>query len=261
MVDELEIARAKRWWQAGRPIARIDRAARFVDDVGFALLFPKAGVDLPTLWQAASDRSPIEGESDWGPDIDRVWRWKDELPRRGLAWYGEFVRGRKSFLSPSLLSDLYPRSGRPDDFEETTFSPDAHRIARILLLDGRQSTAVLREALDVEGSRGAERFGRAVGELARALVVTNFGTQDEGHSWPSAVLELTMRAFTVPRKRDPQISRLNVARTFLNTMLVAQPYHLGNAFHAGATAARETFEELVALGEAERDGPAYRLVH
>ncbi len=129
------------------------------------------------------------------------------------------------------------------------------------MLDGKQSTAVLREALDVEGSRGAERFGKAVGELARALVVTNFGTKDEGHSWPSAVLELTMRVFTVPKERVPATCRLNIGRTFLDTMLVAQPFHLGNAFHGGATAARETFEELVALGEAERDGPAYRLVH
>jgi hypothetical protein len=188
--------------------------------------------------------------------MDRVWRWKDEL-RRGLAWYGGFVRGRKSFLSPSLLADLYPRTGRPDDFEEATFSPDAHRIARILLLDGRQSTAVLREALDVEGSRGAERFGKAVGELARALVVTNFGTKDEGHSWPSAVLELTTRVFKISKKRDADACRLNVARTFLDTMLVAQPYHLGNAFHAGATA-RASRSRSVALGEAERDGPAYR---
>ena len=260
MVDELEVARAKRWWQAGRPVARIDRAGRFIDDVGFAMLFPKAGVELPTLWQATTDRSPSEGEGDWGPDMDRIWRWKDELPRRGLAWYGGFVRGRKSFLAPSLLADLYPRSGRPDDFEEAMFSPDAYRIARILLLDGRQSTAVLREALDVEGSRGAERFGKAVGELARALVVTNHGTKDEGHSWPSAVLELTMRVFKVPKERDADVCRLNVARRFLDTMVVAQPYHLGNAFHAGAGAARESFEELVALGEAERDGPAYRLV-
>jgi len=72
--------------------SRIDRAARFVDDVGFALLFPKAGVELPSLWRATTDRTPSEGEGDWGPDMDRVWRWKDELPRRGLAWYGEFVR-------------------------------------------------------------------------------------------------------------------------------------------------------------------------
>ena len=254
------MTRARRWWQSGPPIKRIDRAARFVDDVGFALLFPKANVELPSLWQAASDRPLSEGEGDWGTDMDRVWRWKDELPRRGLAWYGEFVRGRKSFLSRTLLGDLYPRAGAPDDFAEAAFSPDAHRIARILLLDGPQSTAVLREALDIEGSRGAERFSRAVGELARAHVVTNFGTQDEGTGWPSAVLELTARVFSIPARRDPATCRLNVARAFLDTMVIAQPYHLGNAFHWGAAGARSAFEELVARGEAARDGPAYRLL-
>lgn len=258
--SDLDAARARRWWQTGRPIARIDRAARFVDDVGFALLFPKAGVELPSLWRAASDRSFAEMEHEWGPDIERVWRWKDELPRRGLAWYGEFVRGRRSFLSPALLADLYPRSGRPEDIDEATLSPDARRIARILLRSGPQPTAALREALDVEGKRGAERISRALGELGRALVITNFGTEDEGGGWPSAVLELTTRAFTIPPERDPGVCRLNAARTFLNTMLAAQPNHLGNAFHWGANAARDAFEELVARGEAARDGPAYRLI-
>ena len=258
--DDLEAARARRWWQTSRHLGRIDRAARFVDDVGFALLFPKKGVELPSLWEAASDRPLTDAVEAWnGSDIERVWRWKDELPHRGLAWYGEFVRGRKSFLSPRLLADLYPRSGAADDFDETALSPDARRIARILLLDGPQSTAALREALDVQGSRGSERFSKAVGDLARAFVVTNFGTQDEGTGWPSAVLELTMRVFTIPRRRDPDNSRLNAARTFLDTMVFAQPYHLGNAFHWGASAARETFEELVARGEADRDGPGYRL--
>ena len=256
MAEDLETARAKRWWQAGKPIARIDRAARFIDDVGFALLFPKKGVGLPTLWEAATDRPVMDAQGEWAPEMERVWRWKDELPRRGLAWYGEFVRGRKSFLSPALLTALYPRSGHPEDFEEATFSPDARRIARILLLDGPQSTAVLREALDVEGSRGAERFGKAVGELARVQVVTHFGTRDEGGGWPSAVLELTARAFSIPRTRDADACRLRVARTFLDTMIVAQPYHLGNAFHGGATAARVVFLD----GNAFTSRPGPRLV-
>jgi hypothetical protein len=260
--DDLDAARAQRWWRTGRRVGRIDRAARFVDDVGFALLFPTKGVELPSLWEAASDRPLAEAVEAWGgSDIDRVWRWKDELPRRGLAWYGAFVRGRKSFLSPSLLADLYPRSGRPDDLDEADLSPDARRIARILLLDGPQSTAVLREALDVQGRVGGERFTRTVAELGRALVVTNLGTRDEGTGWPSAILELTARAFTIPHGRDRDASRLRATRTFLDTMVFAQPYHLGNAFHWGASAARDAFEELVSHGEADRDGPGYRLRH
>ena len=41
---------------------------------------------------------------------------------------------------------------------------------------------------------------------------------------------------------------------------LAQPNHLGNAFHWGASRARAAFERLVEVGEAERDGSAYRLV-
>jgi hypothetical protein len=138
-------------------------------------------------------------------------------------------------------------------------SDSANRIARILLRSGPQSTAALREALAVEGSRGTERFNRAVGELGRALVVTGYGTSDEGTGWPAGVLELTTRAFSIPRRRDPAASRIRAARQFLDTMVSAQSYHLGNAFHWGAKAARESFEELVAAGEAERDGPGYRM--
>ena len=260
-MEDLEKARAERWWLTRTHLGRIDRAARFIDDVGFALLFPKAGIELPSLWEAASDRPLMDAVSEWGgPDIDRVWRWKDELPKKGLAWYGEFVRGRKSFLSPRLLGDLYPRAGKPDDFAEAALGDDARRIARILLRSGPQSTAALREALDVDGSRGTERFNRAVGELGRALVATGYGTADEGTGWPAAVLELTARAFAIPRRRDPATSRLRAARQFLDTMVSAQPHHLGNAFHWGAKAAREAFDELVRRGEAERDGPGYRLL-
>jgi hypothetical protein len=258
-VEGLEAARAERWWQTRPHLGRIDRAARFVDDVGFALLFPHGKVELPTLWDATSDR-PLREVADWnGDDISRVWRWKDELPRRKLAWYGEFVRGRKSFLSPAMVADLYPRAGAPDDFGDAGLSESAYRIARILLRSGPQSKAALREALDIAGPGGTDRFNRAVGELGRALVVTGYGIADEGAGWPSGVLELTVRVFRIPRRRNPDAARLRVARRFLDTMVFAQPYHLGNAFHWGAKAAREAFEDLVAAGDAERDGPGYRL--
>lgn len=210
-MDDLEAARARRWWRTGRRVGSLARAAAFVEDVGFALLFPKAGVELPSLWDAASDRPIRALGEEWGPDAERVWGWKDELPRRGLAWYGRFLRGRPSFLSPALLADLYPRSGRPDDFDEQPLSPEARRIARILLRSGPQPTSALREALDAQGRRGGERFEAALTELGRRLVVTHFGVEDEGAGWPSAVLELTARAFRIPRRRDPERARLRAA--------------------------------------------------
>lgn len=258
-MEDLQLARARRWWQTGRKVGSIARASAFVDDVGFALLFPKSGLALPSLWEAVTDQPISELPHAWGADAERVWAWKDELPRRGLAWYGRFLHGHPSFLSPALLADLYPRSGRPDDFDEVELSPDARKIARILFRSGPQPTSALREALGVEGRRGDEAFARATTELGRGLVVTHHGTEEEGAGWPSAILELTARAFRVPRRRDPHAAGLRAARTFLGTVLVARPFHLGNAFGWGAGRARTVLEELVERGEAEREGPAYRL--
>lgn len=258
MSGDLEAARARRWWASRRKVGRIDRAAAFVEDVGFALLFPNKGVVLPSLYDVASDRPLFSPGGDWGPDADRVWGWKDELPRRGLAWYGKFLRGRPSLLSPSLLADLYPRRGRPDDFEDAGLSRAAYRIARILLRSGPRSTAVLREALDVEGKKASDAFHRTIGELDRALVTTHFGVEEEGAGWPTPVLELTARAFRIPVRRSADAARLRAARRYLDTMLMARPYELGNAFGWGAEGARAALDRLVQRRQALADPPRYR---
>lgn len=250
---DLERARAERWWAGRAKVTRIDRAAAFIEDLGFALLFPNRGIVLPSLYDVASDRPLFSPAGDWGPDADRVWGWKDELPRRGLAWYGRFLRGRPSLLAPPLLGDLYARSGRPDDFEEAGLSPRAHRIARILLRSGPQSTAALREALDVEGKRASEEFQRAIAELGRALVVTHFGTGDEGGSWPVPVLELTARAFRIPPRG--RRSRLRAAGRYLDTMVAAKPPELARTFGWPVDEARSLLDTLVRRGRARREDP------
>jgi hypothetical protein len=156
-----------------------------------------------------------------------VWRWKDELPLTGLAWSGKFLRGRSTFLSPGMLGLLYPRSGAPDDFVEAEgLSTDARRIAEMVLLSGPTPTALLREALGLEEKGGRPRFAQAVTELGRALVVTNYGTEELGGAWPSSVLELTARAFPLEGRGDPD----RAVRRFVQTMIEPTPAELAGAF-------------------------------
>jgi hypothetical protein len=257
---DVDRERARRWWQTRRPIGTITRAAAFVTDVGFALLFPNRSVALPSLWAAASDRPIGESAEEWGPEIQRVWGWKDELPLRHLAWYGRFVRGRPSFLSPSLLADLYPRSGRPGDFEESPLGPDAARIASVLLRSGPLPTAVLRQAVNLEGKQGGARFSSALTELGRALVVTHFGTEQENSGWPSAVLELTARAFNIPRRRDRELGRQNAVGRYLATMVYSRPIELALAFGWRPDEARAALSDLASRGLAVREGTGYRAI-
>jgi hypothetical protein len=255
---DVDAERARRWWQTRRPIGTIARAGAFVSDVGFALLFSKRGVALPSLWEAASDRPVGESADDWGPEIQRVWGWKDELPLRRMAWYGRFVRGRPSFLSPALLADLYPRRGRPDDFEDSPLGAEAHRIASVLLRSGPLPTAVLRQAVNLEGKQGGARFSSALTELGRALVVTHFGTEQESSGWPSAVLELTTRVFDIPSRRDVDEGRARAAERFLQTMVHARPIDLALAFGWKPAEARALLSDLASRGVALRDGAGYR---
>lgn len=252
----LEVARARRWWLTKPKIARITRAAAFVEDVGFAVLFPKRGVPMPSLWVAASARMRDDDADgfDWDEDAERIWAWKDELPLRGLAWYGPFIRSRKSFVSPALLADLYPRAGAADDYRLTALSPDARRVADIILASGPTSAAALREATSLIGTKGNAAFTRAITELGRALVVTHFGVEEQGAGWPSSVFELTARAFDVRPTND----RVDAARTFLRTMIETRAVDLARAFNWDAPSAREALGELIARGEAARDGATFR---
>jgi hypothetical protein len=166
--------------------------------------------------------------------------------------------GRSSLLSPSLLADLYPRSGRLDDFVEAPLSEDARRVAEILLLSGPTSTSALREVLGMEGKKGQSHFSSAMAELGRHLVVTNYGVEDRGGAWPAAMLELTTRAFSLPgRRRSHAAAHLSAAERFLGTVLWAEADGLAGAFRWPRPEARRCLEALVRRGLAVPEASGY----
>jgi hypothetical protein len=83
---------------------------------------------------AGEDAEPFA--AGMGVSEQKVWAWKDELPRRGLAWYGSFLANRGSLLSPELLAALYQGEGTVDDHESLpcprlpTKSPRRWRASR-----------------------------------------------------------------------------------------------------------------------------------
>jgi len=251
--DALTVARAKRWWVGRAQITTPAKAAAFVDDVGFALLFPRRNTEMPCLWDLARDDPPhADG---WGPDIQRVWKWKDDLPKAKKAWYGDFLFGVKTFIAPSMLALLYPRGGAPDDFLTADLSPAAQAVATVLLESGATPSSVLREAAGMGGTEGKARYSRALTELGRALVVTHYGVEEEKAGWPSAVLELTARVFAVQSDVAPDERRHQAVLRFLTTMVEAHPRELSRAWGWPLAEARAALSQLVEKGQAvETDG-------
>jgi hypothetical protein len=241
-------ARARRWWVAGRRVGSVERAATFVDDVGFALLFPTPRLLAPSLWEAVAGEDTEPFATGMGASEAKVWAWKDELPRRGLAWYGAFLGGRGSFLSPAMVAALYPGKGEIDDHDSLPLSATAHEIARALAGEPLPSAA-LRALI---GDRN--RYQRAMVELQRQLLVTTAGVQENRSGWPSALFELTCHRFAVGASQD---SGLFTAR-FLDTMLEASAGDLARAVRWPTTQARAQLDELVRVGSAASTGPLYR---
>ena len=237
-------ARARRWWVSGRRVGSLDRAAAFVDDVGFAVLFPARRLVLPSLWEAVTGEDVEPFAMGMGADEQKVWAWKDELPRRGRAWYGGFVAGRGSFLSPDLLQLLYPGAGGVDDHEMLPLSQTAHAMARALAT-GPLPTAELRRLV---GDRS--RYQRAVAELQRHLLVTSVGVAERRSGWPAVLLALTVEAFDGGGRHDP----VAAADRFVDTVLETTPVDLSRAFRWSFPQARACLDELTATGRATSEG-------
>lgn len=240
-------ARASRWWVRGRRIRSIERAARFVDDVGFALLFPAQRAAVPSLWEAVAGEDEEPFGSGMNANEQRVWTWKDELPRRSLAWYGAYLAGRGSFLSPELLAALYPAAGDPTDHLFLDLSPTAHEIADAIAAEPLPS-ATLRALI---GNRS--RYQRAITELQRNLLVTTAGVHQTGSGWPAALITLTCHQFDVGGTSDHALA----TSRFLDTMLTTTPSELARAFRWTVAQARTHLEQQVETGRATFDGARY----
>lgn len=244
---ELGRARERRWWVRGRRVRSIARAGAFVEDMGFALLFPSERVLAPSLWEAVAGEDAEPFATGMDVEEQRVWSWKDELPRRGLAWYGNFVAGRNSFLSPSLLRWLYPSNGGTDDHMSLDLSPTAHEIATALA-EGPQPSASLRALM---GDRG--RYQRGAVELQRHLLVTTAGVHQQASGWPSKVLDLTCRRFDVGREQD----HLAAADLFIGVVLDASARDLARTFRWPVDKARGHLDALAAAARVTRSGNRY----
>ncbi|MGH9184446.1 MAG: AlkZ-related protein [Acidimicrobiales bacterium] len=244
MDDHLAGLRARRWWITARRVGSIERAASFVSDVGAALLFPTEKIALPSLYEvmAGPDVVPF---AEWGPVEQRIWAWKDELPQRGLAWYGKLVWGRASLLAPDLLALLYPGRGGDDDHRTLDLSPEAHRLAAALA-GGAIPSSGLRVEVGLDGKAGKSRYDRAMGELHRRLLVTSAGVWEGDSGWPSVMVELTSRVFDVGGRHDQTAA----AGRLLDTALEVTPKDLARAFGWPIADARATLARLADDGRA-----------
>jgi len=176
-------------------------AVKFIDAVGYCMLFPVASVPLPSLYAVVTRRDPSAGIY-FDEHFEMIWRWKDELPRRRRAFYAKYFRGRGTLISreqlPHFLA-MRDAAVAPDEHErfyaEGRISADARAIWETLAREGPLATLELRHACRMETTAGNVRYKRAMLDLQCSLIVSHFGAEQETRAWASNRFELVCRAF------------------------------------------------------------------
>ncbi len=223
------------------PRVRTERdAVAFIHAAGFCLLFPVKRLPLPSLYWAVA-RRPIQLGPQWDAGCEKIWRWKDELPRRRLAWYAKYFRGRGTFISLEMLPYFLALEGigvalheHGRAYRAGEISHDAGIIWKTLAEEGPLATLELRHACGMASETGNARFKRAMLKLQAKLVVTHFGAEQETAAWASARFELTARAFprqvAAARKVSAAEARAAIVRKYLAWQPAAKPADLTHLF-------------------------------
>lgn len=160
------------------------QAARWIDRVGLGLLFPKADVVLPSLWEQVSGL-PV---TDWNdPAINFFWWAKDVLPDEGRAVVGKHLAGAASVVAPRLLPTLVAANG--EAIEDDPVVEAIRELGPLTNPQIRNLTGLSRAQVD-----------RSIMGAHRRLVLTNAFLVDEGSTWGSLAHDLVARKWKVPKR-------------------------------------------------------------
>jgi hypothetical protein len=235
-----------------RRIRSMDEAARFINAVGFSLLFASTqNLELPSLFEAVKGRRDAHIE-DWDKDSDRVWVWKNDLPADKLAYYGKALAGGKpAFVALEMLPALYAVNA-PDSensaYQRGQISYEAKRIYDALRDLGPTPTTALRAAAGFD--RDTARYHHALDELQRILAVLPVGATMGQSAWSSQIFDLTERWFKSQvmraQKLDVAQARRVIVKRYVETVIACTPAMIARVFGWQREAVIATVNELVA---------------
>lgn len=214
-------------------IRTLAAAGKWVDRVGLALLFPRADLVLPSLWEQVSGLQEV----DWNAEpINFLWWAKDALPDERRACVGKHLGRAASCVAPRLVPTLVAANG--DTAAEG--DPVVDAIRSLGPLTGpqlRELTGLAKKDVD-----------RSIASLHHRLVLTNSHLVDEGSTWGSLAHDLLARKWKV-RKRLPA---RDAARRELALVVLDQAGELTAADLAGVFSWRR--KEAAAILDDVADG-------
>jgi hypothetical protein len=197
-------------------VRSLEEAAAWIDRVGLALVFPKADLVLPSLWEQVNGspeqnwaiRDPDGGFVRWSEPMAFLWGAKDDLPAAGLACVGKHLARVAACIAPRLLPTLVAsRAAEPLEGLEA-------EVVAVIEHGGPTTGPELRS---VTGAAKKE-VDKAVASLHRQLVLTTSHLVEQDGPWGAIAHELLPRKWPIPATLPP----LADARRELAVLVLAQ---------------------------------------
>jgi hypothetical protein len=224
-------------------VRTLEQAAAWVDRVGLALLFPKADVVLPSLWEQVNgsrERNWATRNTDgtfvgWSKEMGFLWGAKDELPAQGLVCVGKHAARVVACVAPRLVPTLFAavEASEPEGSERAVL--DAVRE------EGPLTGPQLREVLGAT----KQEIDKTVAALHRRLQLTNSHLVEDGGAWGALAHELVARKWplppTLPTHED---ARRDLARIVLAGAGELTAADLGGALGWRRRAAAAVLDEI-----------------
>jgi hypothetical protein len=196
-------------------VRTLEAAAAWVDEVGLALLFPKADIVLPSLWEQVSGLQVTDWDTE---EMNFFWWAKDELPARGLTCVGKHLARHVACIAPRLLPTLVAANSEEPEDEDP--------VVEAIRSGGPMTGPELREATGLT----KKEVDRSIASLHHHLVLTNSHLVHEGSTWGTLSHDLLTRKWKPPKRLPARED----ARLQLATIVLQHAGELTAADLAGA---------------------------
>ena len=214
-LKEIEDVRARLWRTVpGRQIAGESGALRFIRELGFVLLMPISGTELPSLRRAARD-----GWS-W-------WDWKQTLPRRKACYYAKILRRRGTFVSwdwyPFFHAAYAERRSYRRLYRDGLLSREEKLILDLLADRGPLMTGDIRLAFGAPSKQNTRRAKSLLVDLQRRFLITAAGGSTKGwshHRWDLVERWVPARHLAAAQSISPAEARVQLVAQFCRNMHV-----------------------------------------
>lgn len=225
-------------------------AAKWLDGVGVAALLPGADLVLPSLWEAITGTREVtwgverpDGKFTFTPEMDKCWRWKDELPAQRHALVGKHLGRWAALVAPRLISEIWTVAA-----ERREATTDLQReIIDAVRANGACTLPQLRTLVP-----GAEK--KHVEQLQRALVLTNSHLVEQSQGWAAIAVDLVDELWEVQEVPDAESE---LALTVLESSGELSAADLGGALGWRVKRSREVLDALDLHVRVENDVRLY----